>query len=100
MRSQRIEKTLQEHFSDIHLLEINDESHNHSGRAGQESHFKVLLVSESFAGLSRVARQRKINELLGSEFDQGLHALTMRLLTKAEFEKQQTQFQSPKCQSS
>ncbi len=98
MRRQRIESCLVEHFPKQTLLEIIDESHQHAGRQGQESHFKVLLVSDDFSGQSRVQRQRKVNEILKTEFDQGLHALTMRLLTVEEYGKQQSAFQSPNCE--
>jgi BolA protein len=97
MRAQRIESSLREHFGGIELLEIVDESHLHAGRAGQESHFKVMVVSEAFQGLSRVQRQRQINQLLKVEFDSGLHALSMRLLTPEEFNSQSGSFQTPDC---
>ena len=45
-------------------LEIVDESHRHAGHAeageARESHFRVRIVSASFAGQSRIARQREI----------------------------------------
>ena len=81
-------------------MEITDESHMHAGRQGQESHFKILIVATEFDGQTRVMRQRSINQLLKEEFDQGLHALTMRLLTPDEFAKQANPFQSPNCQGS
>jgi BolA protein len=79
-------------------LEIEDESHQHSGRR-IETHFKVLIVAEAFSGLSRVARQRILNDLLKQEFETGLHALTQRTLTPAEFSPQSGpgEFVSPVC---
>ena len=69
-------------------LEIVDESHLHAGHAGArpggDSHFKVLIVSEAFAGKSRVDRQRLVNGLLADEFAAGLHALSLTTLTPAE----------------
>lgn len=66
-------------------LEITDESHLHAGHAGAqpggETHYSVTVVSSEFAGLSRVARQRRIYALLEAEFETGLHALTVRALT-------------------
>lgn len=99
MRINRIEDQIRSSFKDIFHFSIEDESHNHAGRQGQESHFKILLVSNAFVGQTRVARQRALNELLRSEFDKGLHALTMRVLTVEEFESQRSTFQSPNCQS-
>ena len=75
MRRERIENSLKSLVQNIHYLDLEDESHQHAGRAGQESHFKILLVSNDFVGKSRVQRQRSINEQLKSEFETGLHAL-------------------------
>ena len=69
-------------------LDVEDESARHAGhagaRAGGESHFRVHIVSEDFAGLSRVARQRKVYGLLADEFAAGLHALALITLTPDE----------------
>lgn len=80
-------------------LQIENESDQHAGPAGRETHFKLLLVSSAFDGLSRIDRQRKINDLLKSEFQSGLHALTQRLLTPDEWEKTKASldFVSPDC---
>ena len=94
-----MEKALLSQFSPKHW-DIQDESHLHAGRAGQESHFKVLVVSAHFAGKSRVNRQREVHQLLEEEFSQGLHALSLRLLTPEEWETQKNAFESPKCASS
>ena len=98
MRKQRIQKILTEKFQNG-LIDIVDESHKHAGRAGQESHFKVLIQSDEFKGQSRVQRQRLVQNLLSEEFKSGLHALSLRLLTKEEADKN-TQFESPNCQGS
>ena len=99
MRFQRIEALLKESFQPK-KLEIVDESDQHAGRAGQESHFKILVVSEGFSGLNRVQRQRKVYDLLKEELEQGLHALSLRLLTEEEFAQQVSDFQTPDCQGS
>lgn len=69
----------------LERLEITDESHLHAGHAGArpggETHYSVTVVSSEFAGLSRVARQRRVYALLEAEFETGLHALTVRALT-------------------
>lgn len=79
---------------------LEDESHNHSGKK-VETHFKLFLVSDDFKGLNRVSRQRLINDLLKSEFEDGLHALTMRLLTPEERVTQGPEdFISPACRGS
>ena len=69
-------------------LSVEDESARHVGHAGAreggESHFRVHIVSQEFAGLSRVARQRKVYGLLAGEFAAGLHALALTTLTPDE----------------
>jgi BolA protein len=80
----RIEEKLTASLAAERLLVVN-ESHKHSGPA-TESHFNVICVSQTFDGQSRVQRQRTVNKLLQPEFDDGMHALTMKLLTPAEWD--------------
>jgi BolA protein len=81
-------------------LDVINESHLHSSGLGAESHFKVLVVSEAFQGLSRVRRQQKVYALLAQELKGGVHALSLRLLTHAEWEQGGGEgFQSPNCHS-
>lgn len=86
-RASRIERTLAAQFAPTALALI-DESGKHAGHAGArpegETHFRLQLVSEAFAGLSRVARQRLVYQALHEEFDTGLHALALDLKTPAE----------------
>ncbi len=100
MRMERIKSLLQEKIQPLSELQVEDESHKHAGRQGQESHFKIFLVSTYFTGKNRVQRQREINELLQEEFESGLHALSMRLMTPGEYAASSTSFQSPNCQGS
>jgi|FLYM01.1.fsa_nt_gi BolA-like protein 1 len=79
-------------------LFIENESHLHGSSKDGESHFKVLIVSEKFSGLSRIERHQKVNLELTEEFGRGLHALSLRALTPEEFEKMSPQdFKSPEC---
>ena len=96
-RFQRIPELL-EVLNPVHL-QLENESDQHAGPPGRESHFKLLLVSAIFDGLSRIDRQRKVNDLLKQEFQLGLHALTQRLLTPSEWEKSKADlnFVSPDC---
>ena len=96
-RYQRMLALIQSEISEIVHLELVDESHQHSVPEGAESHFKALLVSPQFAGLTRVQRQRLIYDLMAEELNSGLHAHTLRLLTKEEWEGQKLNFQSPDC---
>ena len=83
----RISQKLTEHLSP-EVVEVVDESHLHAGHAGAreggESHFRVLIVSAAFEGLSRVARQRLVNDLLRDELAGPVHALAMKTLTPEE----------------
>lgn len=69
-------------------LKVVDESHLHKGhggyRPGGESHFRVEVVSPAFEGQSRVARQRRIYEILADELRGGVHALALTTLTPGE----------------
>lgn len=80
------------------VLELENESHSHAG-PGAETHFKLVLVSDAFEGLSRVERQRRVMDLLADERARGLHALTMRTMTSAEWAKIKDGFEmvSPPC---
>jgi stress-induced morphogen len=59
------------------VLEVINESGNHSVKPGAESHFKVVIVSEAFADQSPIARHRAVNAALADELRGGLHALSI-----------------------
>jgi BolA family transcriptional regulator, general stress-responsive regulator len=69
-------------------LEILDDSAKHSGhsgaREGGESHFCVTIVAKAFEGLSRLARQRLVNQALAQELAGPVHALSLKTLTPDE----------------
>jgi len=69
-------------------LDIVDESHLHKGHAGAhpggESHFRVRIVAEGFAGKSRLARHRMVYDLLGEELAAGVHALAVQASAPGE----------------
>ncbi len=93
---QVIESKLAQSFSPKVLTVIN-ESHQHNVPAGSESHFKVLIVSDSFAGIRPVQRQQSVYKLLSDELAGEVHALTMQTLTPEEWEADQTVTASPDC---
>jgi BolA protein len=82
MRGRRIEEILNRTFAPV-TLEVIDESQKHAGHAGAqpggETHYRIHIVSEKFAGRNRIERQRLVNAALKDEFDSGLHALAMTL---------------------
>jgi BolA family transcriptional regulator, general stress-responsive regulator len=69
-------------------LEVIDRSHLHAGhtgsRPGGETHFDVLAVSDAFAGLKAVARQRLVHRLLADELAGPIHALALTLKAPGE----------------
>lgn len=91
----QIRKKIQMEFAPRHMELIN-ESHLHQASKGAESHFKLLVVSEHFESLSRVERQRKVYDLLQSEMKEGVHALSLRLLSPAEWDGASS-FKTPPC---
>ena len=70
------------------VLQVVDESALHAGHAGArphgQTHFRLMIVSERFAGLGRVARQRLVYEAAGSLMGDPIHALAMQALTTEE----------------
>lgn len=88
-RAERMKTTLNALFSPS-FLEIEDESRRHAHHAGRnnlpdgETHYRIQMVCEAFAGQTRLVRQRAVNEALASEFSSGLHALSMTLRTPQE----------------
>jgi BolA protein len=69
-------------------LDILNESHLHAGHRNSpgtgESHFRILVVSPMFAGKSRVARHRLVNEALAQELKAKVHALAIRAFAPGE----------------
>ena len=69
-------------------LEVINESHLHAGHRNSpgtgESHFRVLIVSAAFAGASRVARHRAVNETLAAELKGKVHALAIKTYAPGE----------------
>lgn len=79
-RADRIAAALNEALQPKSLTVI-DESERHQGHAGWreggETHYRIEVVSPAFAGKTRVAAHRMVNDLLKAEFDAGLHALAI-----------------------
>lgn len=87
---ERIKEKLFEAFSPSQLL-IENESHKHAGHAAMkdyaftgETHFTVVIVSDRFAGHSRIERHRMVHEALAEELAGPVHALAVRAKTPDE----------------
>ncbi|HCN35621.1 MAG: BolA family protein [Acinetobacter johnsonii] len=78
-------------------LEVVNESSGHGGYfPGKESHFKVIVVSESFEGLRLVQRHQKIYAVAGELLSPGkIHALAIHAFLPTEWQGQDTS--SPNC---
>jgi BolA protein len=69
-------------------LEVEDDSARHRGHAGAreggESHFNVLIESQAFSGVAKVARQRLVHRALAEELAGPVHALSVKALAPGE----------------
>ncbi|ODT61688.1 MULTISPECIES: BolA family protein [Paracoccus] len=63
-------------------LQVLDESEDHRGhsgfRDGGESHFRIVMASPAFVGLSRLQRHRLVHATLGDIVPR-IHALALEL---------------------
>lgn len=70
-------------------LEVINESHMHAGHQEKfdgagETHFRIRIVTEAFAGKSRIERHRAITGLLTEELAGELHALAIEASAPGE----------------
>ena len=78
--------------------EVINESHMHSVPADSETHFKLVIVSEQFAGVGRVARHQQVYRLLAEPLAGPVHALALHTYTPEEWERRrQAAPDSPDC---
>ena len=96
-RADRITATLTAAFAP-EVLRVADDSAHHAGHVGAQggvgqgspgqTHYSVLLVSQAFRGMTRVARSRAVNAALAGEFGEvesgGMHALALTVRTPEE----------------
>lgn len=62
-------------------IEITDDSSQHIGHEGAKGgggHYRLLLVSAKFHGLSLPARHRLVYDALGSMMKKEIHALSIK----------------------
>lgn len=85
-RTNAIQSSLQREFSP-EFLDVVDESHLHEGHAGAQTgkgHFRVVIVSEKFTGMTRLQRHRAVFEALGSLMESDIHALSVQAAAPEE----------------
>jgi BolA protein len=83
-----ITQRLQAALAPARLAVIND-SEKHRGHGGYdgsgESHFTVEVEAEAFRGMSRLVRQRAVNEALGDLLSkERIHALAIKATAPGE----------------
>jgi BolA protein len=80
------------------VLEINNESPMHGLPPEAEKHFRVVVVSETFKGRSRIERHQLINTVLAEELAGQVHALSIQAFTPEEWrEREGKTHESPEC---
>lgn len=94
-----LEQQLRERLNTLQpsYLQVVNESSGHGGYyPGKESHFKVVIVSDVFAGLRLVQRHQKIYAAVGDLLSPGnIHALAIHAFVADEWQGQDTS--SPEC---
>ncbi|NKF49668.1 BolA/IbaG family iron-sulfur metabolism protein [Shewanella sp. WXL01] len=93
---QKITDKLNQAFSPTHLEVIN-ESNRHHVPPNSETHFKVVIVSESFDGKRLIARHRDVNGTLAHELANGVHALSINTYTSQEWQQLESVPRTPNC---
>lgn len=70
------------------MLVIENDSHRHAGHAGSpgtgNSHFSVTMTAQTFEGMGRIDRQRKVYAVLADELAGPVHALALKLKSPSE----------------
>lgn len=86
---------LSEHFAPEYL-QLANESHRHNVPPDAETHFRLVMVTEVFAGQRPVARHRQVYALLQDLMDGPVHALALHLYARAEWAERRAP-DSPAC---
>ena len=84
-RKEAIRAALEQSFT-VAALAIRDDSARHTGHRGHNGggHFAVRIVSEAFAGISRLSRHRMVYRALAGLMGREIHALTIEAKTPFE----------------
>ena len=81
-RTKKIKSILEKHFFDLTIY-IEDNSYLHKGHNNfdgkEQTHITVFLRNHKKININRLAIHKKINSLLKKEFEQGLHALEIKI---------------------
>jgi len=84
MNESTIYKKLSDFFTPDHLQVIND-SEKHKGHSGSpntgNSHFSIIIKSDKLLSINRIAGQRLIYNVLKDEMQNGIHALSIKIIS-------------------
>ena len=80
----RIIQRLRAGFPEAVHIEVINDSKLHAVPAGSETHFRVIVASNRFAGMARLARHRLAQQVIAEEASQA-KAISLRPLTEEEF---------------
>jgi BolA protein len=83
-----IEARLRERLGAV-SVEVEDESRLHAGHGATGGHYRAVVVSGRFAGLSRVAAQRLVYAALGDWLEGPIHAFAVQTFTPEQWRARQ-----------
>jgi BolA protein len=66
-------------------FELINESYKHQVPEGAQTHFKAIVVSEAFTGLSRVERHKRVYRLIVEELDGMIKAFSVSTYNPSEW---------------
>lgn len=87
MIKEKIEEKINAALAPIHLS-IIDETWKHAGHAGAvpgKGHYILHVVSQQFEGINLLNRNRLVFDILKEEMVFGIHALSVKAQTPAEY---------------
>ncbi len=93
----RIYKKLAKSFPKAQV-EVKNESHKHQTHK-DHSHFFVTVISKIFEDIPLKQRHQMVYSCLKEEFQEGIHALSVRAFTLKEWSSKE-KFKSPSCRKS
>ncbi|XP_053699050.1 bolA-like protein DDB_G0274169 [Sabethes cyaneus] len=92
-----IREGLTSNLKPVHL-EVVNESYMHNVPKEAETHFKVLIVSEQFEGVTLIKRHRLVNEIVRKKLEGNfVHALSIEAKTPAQWNETYKLEPSPNC---
>jgi len=57
---------------------------------GDGRHYQAVIICDAFDGKTMVEQHRMVFQALGDNMEEAIHALSLRTLTRAQYEQQQT----------